>query len=203
MIWVLVCNNMCRCERHFGSFHHHPTIFNTMKPTAMQILFIEIQWQGIILAPMCLCQGKMWKSKVKNIFHITSHVGLLEWSHTKWYSSFSDCAITSDSSTIKIQLHLQFDVAIMYLCKVWRFMQKYEQEWRQITQSHDLRPTKYWPISPVNSDLYRRFMSACLDDLCPYSCLNPMLVHRKTYVLMFCKKKYLSAPFMAKITLDT
>ena len=37
-------------------------------PTTMRILFIEIQWQGIILAPMCLCQGKMWKSKVKNVF---------------------------------------------------------------------------------------------------------------------------------------
>ena len=35
-----------------------------------RIFFIEIQRQGIILAPMCLCWGKMWKSNVKNIFHI-------------------------------------------------------------------------------------------------------------------------------------
>ena len=44
-----------------------------------RIFFIEIQRQGIILAPMCLCEGKMWKSNVKNIFHTTffiSHVGL-------------------------------------------------------------------------------------------------------------------------------
>ena len=71
MIWVLVCNNICRYERHFGSFsqYRNPTILETVSiPTAMRILFIEIQWQGIILAPMCLCQGKMWNSKVKNIF---------------------------------------------------------------------------------------------------------------------------------------
>ena len=71
MIWVLVCNNMCRYERHFGSFSRYcnPTILETVSiPTAMRILFIEIQWQGIILALMCLCQGKTWKSEVKNIF---------------------------------------------------------------------------------------------------------------------------------------
>ena len=28
----------------------------------------------------------MWKSNVKNIFHIISHVGLSEWYHTTWYS---------------------------------------------------------------------------------------------------------------------
>ena len=71
MIWVLVCNNMCRYERHFGSFsrYRNPTILETVSiPTTMRILFIEIQWQGIILALMCVCQGKMWKSKVRNIF---------------------------------------------------------------------------------------------------------------------------------------
>ena len=35
------------------------------------------------------------------------------------------------------------------------------------------------------SDLHRKFMSARLDDLCPYFCLNPMTVHRKTYFSMF------------------
>ena len=62
---------MCRYERHFGSFsrYRNQTILEMVSiPTAMGILFIEIQWQGIILAPMWLCQGKMWKSKVKNIF---------------------------------------------------------------------------------------------------------------------------------------
>ena len=34
-----------------------------------RIFFIEIR-QGKILAPMYLCQGKMWKSNVKNIFPI-------------------------------------------------------------------------------------------------------------------------------------
>ena len=62
---------MCRYVRHFGSFsrYRNPTILETVSiPIAMRILFIEIQWQGIILTLMCLCQGKMRKSKVKNIF---------------------------------------------------------------------------------------------------------------------------------------
>ena len=37
-------------------------------------VFIEIQRQGINQSPMCLCLGKMWKSNVKNIFHIISRV---------------------------------------------------------------------------------------------------------------------------------
>ena len=59
----------------------------------------------------------------------------------------------------------------------------------------------YFRRELVNSDLHGRFMSARLDDLCSYFGLNPMVVHYKTYVLMFLK--YLNAPFMAKITLDT
>ena len=42
-------------------------------------------------------------------------------SYTTWYSSFPDCAITEDTSTIKMQLHLQFDVSTKYFCKVWCF----------------------------------------------------------------------------------
>ena len=34
------------------------------------IIFYWNTTTGIILAPMCLWQGKMWKSNVKNIFHI-------------------------------------------------------------------------------------------------------------------------------------
>ena len=30
MIWILVCNNMCRYERHFGSFSRNPTILETV-----------------------------------------------------------------------------------------------------------------------------------------------------------------------------
>ena len=78
MIWVLACNNMYRYERHFGSFYHNPTILETVSILASKyvngstrkIFCIEIQWQGKILAPTCLCQGKMWKSHLKNIFHI-------------------------------------------------------------------------------------------------------------------------------------
>ena len=54
-----------------------------------------------------------------------------------------------------------FDQAFLYsvLCKIFK------QGWRQITQSHDLRPTtqqfipEYWPISAVNTALHRRFIS--------------------------------------------
>ena len=78
MIWVLACNKMYRYERHFGSFYHNPTILETVSILAskqvngstQKIFYIKIQRRGIILAPMCLCQGKMWKSHVKNIFHI-------------------------------------------------------------------------------------------------------------------------------------
>ena len=42
----------------------------TLDLLALSNNFIEIQWQGIIPAPMCLCKGKMWKSNVKNIFDI-------------------------------------------------------------------------------------------------------------------------------------
>ena len=62
----------------FGSFYHNPTILETVSILAskhvngstQKIFFIKIQRQGIILALMCLCQGKMWKSHVQNIFHM-------------------------------------------------------------------------------------------------------------------------------------
>ena len=43
--------------------------------------------------------------------------------------------------------------------------------------------------------------SALLDELCPYFCLNPMVVHRKTCILMYLQNVY--APLIAKITFDT
>ena len=77
--------------------------------------FTEMQQQGIILGPMCLCQGKMWKSKVTNIFHITSNVGLSEWFHTSRYSSFPDCTITKASSTIENTSPIRcFDQVFLY-----------------------------------------------------------------------------------------
>ena len=51
-----------------------------------------MQRQGTILAPMCLCKGKMWKSNAKNIFHIISRSSVACRSEVKcqttWYSSF-------------------------------------------------------------------------------------------------------------------
>ena len=52
-------------------------------------------------------------------------------------------------------------------------------------QPDNLRRSKYWPIFAVKLNLHRRLVSARLDVLCPYFCLNPMVVHRKTYILMF------------------
>ena len=56
-----------------------------------------------------------------------------------------------------------------------------------ITSTHNLIfchvGTKNLPISTVG--LNRRFMSARLDVLCPHSCLSLMVVHRKTYTLIF------------------
>ena len=61
MIWVLVCNNMYRYERHCGSFYYDQTISETVSVVSKwanteNLFFItEIQRQGIILAPMGLC----------------------------------------------------------------------------------------------------------------------------------------------------
>ena len=82
MIWALVCDNMYRYGRHFGSFcRNHGAIYActwTSVPqtsnfrdgfrlpgSTRRIFFVEIQHE-IILAPMCLCQRKMWKSNVIN-----------------------------------------------------------------------------------------------------------------------------------------
>ena len=54
MIWVLVCNNMYQCERHFGFFYRNSTILETVWVNT-ENLFIEIQRQEIIPALMCLC----------------------------------------------------------------------------------------------------------------------------------------------------
>ena len=61
------------------------------------IFFIEIQRQGIILAPVCLCSGKMWKSNVKSIFHTPCWPVGVSTGQNTWYAgtrSFPDCAIT-------------------------------------------------------------------------------------------------------------
>ena len=54
-----------------------------------------------------------------------------------------------------------------------------------VINSDDLRRMKYWPIFAVKSDLHRRFDSARLFVLCSYFGLNPMVAHRKTYILIF------------------
>ena len=81
MIWVLVCIDMYRYERNFGSFYCNPTILETVSILSKWVntdlvddrrffpaVFIEIQRQGKILPPMRLCSGKMRKTNVKNIF---------------------------------------------------------------------------------------------------------------------------------------
>ena len=63
-----------------------------------RIFFIEIQRQGMILAPIFLCYGKMQKSNVKNIFHIPCWPVGVSTGQNTWYAGdrgvFRDCAIT-------------------------------------------------------------------------------------------------------------
>ena len=83
MISVLVGNYMYRYGRHFGSFYHNPAIYRRFRllvkwvntDLILEKCFIKIKRQGMILAPMCLCLVKMWKSNVKKkCFHIISNV---------------------------------------------------------------------------------------------------------------------------------
>ena len=53
----------------------------TLHTARESTFFIEIQRQGKFLPPMRLRSRKMWKSNVKNVFHIISHVGPSVWSH--------------------------------------------------------------------------------------------------------------------------
>ena len=52
-------------------------------------------------------------------------------------------------------------------------------------QTDNLGRTKYWPIFAVKLNLHRKFMSARLDVSCPHFYSNPMVVHRKTYILLW------------------
>ena len=53
------------------------------------------------------------------------------------------------------------------------------------TQSHFLR-RRYETLTYFRRRLESEILSARLDVLCPHSCLSPMVVHRKTYILIFC-----------------
>ena len=75
---------MYRYERHFGSFYRNPTILETVSIASkwVNMHLSEIFLNNDILALMCASvKVKMWKSNVKNIFHIvplrrTSEMGL-------------------------------------------------------------------------------------------------------------------------------
>ena len=90
MIRVLVCSNMYQYQHHFGSFHRNPRRFRFIAGKWVNTgFFFLIQRQGVILLPTYFCKGRMWKSNIKNIFHIISHVGLSEClCQTTWYWSF-------------------------------------------------------------------------------------------------------------------
>ena len=62
MIGAVVCYNMYRYGRHFGSFYRNPTILETVSiawVNTKNIFLIEIQRHEIILAAMCLCKYKV------------------------------------------------------------------------------------------------------------------------------------------------
>ena len=71
--------------------------------------FIEIQRQGIILASVCLCKSKMWKSNVKNVFN--------------HFPRWSEVSLIAQSLTGEThQTNLRFDVSIKHFSIVWCFM---------------------------------------------------------------------------------
>ena len=116
MIWVLVCKNMYRCERyltHFESFYHNPISRDgfgcSQHGPHWKSFFIEIQRQGIILASVCLCKSKMWKSNVKNVFN--------------HFPRWSEVSLIAQSLTGEThQTNLRFDVSIKHFSIVWCFM---------------------------------------------------------------------------------
>ena len=85
MIRVLVCNNMYRYECHFGSFYQNPTISETVSVVSKWTNTENIFYWNTTTGNDSNTDGslvrKMWKSNVKNIFH----VGLSEWNQTTWY----------------------------------------------------------------------------------------------------------------------
>ena len=103
-----------------------------------------------------------------------------------------------------------FLYSMLFYVNIWTGMvsnRDIDQYVHVSARSHGLRSTSQQLNTDLfppwrTQDLHRRFMfmSARLDDLCPYFCLNPMVVHRKTCVLMYLQ--YLYVPFMAKITFD-
>ena len=78
---------------------------------------------------------------------------------------------------VNLSLWYEFWLAIIFIDMnvIWIFEPPYD----------NLRRAKYWPFFAVKLNLHRRFMSAHLDVLCPNCGLYPMVVHRKTYILMF------------------
>ena len=87
MIRILVCNNMYQYQHRFWSFYHNLRQFRFIVGKWVNtgyffFFFFLIQQQGITVTDV-------WKSNVKNIFHIISHVDLSEClGQTTWYSSF-------------------------------------------------------------------------------------------------------------------
>ena len=142
--------------------------------------FIEIQRQGIILALVCLCKSKMWKSNVKNVFN--------------HFPRWSEVSLIAQSLTGEThQTHLRFDVSIKHFSIVWCFMYTVNI-WTGMASNNTISwyATYDSTVQYQNTDLFPPWTrlriadsSALLDELCPYFCLNPMMVHRKTCVLMY------------------
>ena len=94
MLWVLVCNNMYRYERHFGSIYHNTTMSWTVSIASSYGSTQRIFYWNTTTGNNSSTDGsllrKMWKSNVKNI----CHVGLSEWNQTTWYfEEFLGCTI--------------------------------------------------------------------------------------------------------------
>ena len=139
----------------------------------------------------------MWKSIV-TYFHI-SQVGLSEWNHTTRYSKFpwlrNRLKLINNKNTSPIRC---FDQVFLYS------MVFHVKIGTRIASNNTIS----WSVTNEILTYFRRELefasqihvswSACLDDYCPYLCLNPclneMVVHRTTYVLMI----FLSKIFICK-----
>ena len=146
----------------------------------------------------------MWKSNIKNVFSYQ----FPRWSKVSLIAQSLTCLpgrLINNKKTYPIRCFAQvFLCSRVFYVNIWTGMASNNT----ISWSATYDSTVQYQNTAQNTDLFPPWTRLCiadssarLDELCPYFCLNPMVVHRKTSVLMYLK--YVYAPFMTKITFDT
>ena len=140
MIRILVCNNMYQYQHIVSDLS--TTIWDGFDSLSVNestrdiFFFISIQQQGITVTDV-------WKSNVKNIFHIISHAGLREClGQTMWYSSFhSPCTQPAIGATKHPRQNVYLTAMFGHYIggysnnKLRRLRRKNEIEWKAIFAS--------------------------------------------------------------------